>query len=67
MARAECLRDGDGEVGRTPAPENGDRTARQILVEVAKTALPNGSCRHAISGGSFARSLRQTTEAGIAA
>ena len=35
-------------------------------VDVANTALPNGSWRQAISGGNFPRSFRQTTDAGTA-
>ena len=50
-----------------PHPRTATARPARSWVEVANTALPKGSCRHAISGGSFERSLRQTTEAGMAA
>ena len=63
---AEGLRDRDREEADRPAAEHGDARPARSWVDVAKTALPNGSCRHAISGGSFERSFRQTTLAGTA-
>ena len=50
-----------------PQPSTAIARPARSCVDVAKTALPNGSWRHAICGGSFARSFCQTTEAGIAA
>ena len=49
-----------------PHPRTATARPASSWVDVANTAFPKGSCRHAISGGSFARSLRQTTEAGTA-
>ena len=42
-----------------------ERPARSCSL-VAKTALPNGSCSVAISGGSFVRSFCQITASGTA-
>ena len=50
-----------------PHPRTATARPARSCVLVANTALPNGSWRHAISGGSFERSFRHTTEAGIAA
>jgi hypothetical protein len=49
-----------------PQPSTATARPARSCVDVANTALPNGSWRHAISGGSFVRSLRQTTDAGTA-
>ena len=48
-----------------PQPSTATARPARSWVEVANTAFPNGSCRHAISGGSFARSFCQTTDDGI--
>ena len=63
---AERAGDRDRKEPDRPAAEDGNGPAGQPWVLVAKTAFPNGSWRHAISGGSFERSLRQTTDAGTA-
>ena len=42
-----------------------DRPDRSCSL-VAKTALPNGSCSVAISGGSFSRFVFQITDSGTA-
>src|SRR5581483_5596665 len=47
-----------------PQPRKATVRPGRSCVDVAKTALPNGSCRVAISGGSFARSFCQTTLSG---
>ena len=49
-----------------PQPSTAIACPARSCSEVAKTALPNGSWRVAISGGSFVRSLRQITDSGTA-
>jgi hypothetical protein len=47
-----------------PQPSTATARPARSCSLVAKTALPNGSWRVAISGGSFQRSFRQITPSG---
>jgi hypothetical protein len=47
-----------------PHPSTATVWPGRSWVDVAKTALPNGSCNVAISGGSFARSFCHSTDSG---